>query len=69
TVTPDSLRGGRTSLAVVHLDCFLCGAHLIGVAGRDFIPIHNFGFSDSLDAYKAFYGNKYAAHHAREIAF
>ncbi|KAJ7862335.1 hypothetical protein B0H14DRAFT_3613333, partial [Mycena olivaceomarginata] len=57
------------SLAVVHLDCLLRGAHLIGVAGRDFIPIHNFGFSDSLDAYKAFYVNKYADHHAHEIAF
>jgi hypothetical protein len=68
-VTPDSLRGGGASLAVVHLDCLLRGAHLIGVAGRDFIPIHNFGFSDSLDAYKAFYVNKYADHHAHEIAF
>ncbi|KAJ7750937.1 hypothetical protein DFH07DRAFT_869023 [Mycena maculata] len=68
-VTPDSLRGGAPSLAVVHLDCLLRGAHLIGVAGRDFVPIHNFDFSDSLDAFKAFYVNKYADHHAHEIAF
>ncbi|KAJ7862732.1 hypothetical protein B0H13DRAFT_2566139 [Mycena leptocephala] len=68
-VTPDSVRGGEPSLAVVHLDCLLRGAHLIGVAGKDFIPIHNFGFSDSLDAFKAFYVNKYADHHAHEIAF
>ncbi|KAJ7714662.1 hypothetical protein B0H16DRAFT_1807649 [Mycena metata] len=68
-VTPDSVRGGGPSLAVVHLDCLLRGAHLIGVAGRDFIPIHQFDFSDSLDAFKAFYVNKYADHHAHEIAF
>ncbi|KAJ7752398.1 hypothetical protein B0H14DRAFT_2405335, partial [Mycena olivaceomarginata] len=54
-ITPDSLWGGGPSLAVVHLDCLMRGAHLIGVAGHDFIPIHNFGFSDLLDAYKAFY--------------
>jgi hypothetical protein len=65
-VTPDSLRGGGASLAVVHLDCLLRGVHLISVAGRDFIPIHNFGFSDSLDA---FYVNKYADHHAHESLF
>ncbi|KAJ6546161.1 hypothetical protein B0H10DRAFT_2180604 [Mycena sp. CBHHK59/15] len=47
-VTPDSLRDGGPSLAVVHLDCFLRGAHLIGVAGLVF--------------------NKYADHHAHEIA-
>ncbi|KAJ7687658.1 hypothetical protein B0H17DRAFT_1069770 [Mycena rosella] len=68
-VTPDSERNGRPSLAVVHLDALLRGAHLIGVAGKDFIPVHHFDFSDSLDAFKAFYVNKYADHHAHEIAF
>ncbi|KAJ7920239.1 hypothetical protein B0H13DRAFT_2249700 [Mycena leptocephala] len=46
------------SLAVVHLDTILQGAHLIGMAGKDFIPIHRFDFSDSLDD-----------HHSHEIAF
>ncbi|KAJ6595383.1 hypothetical protein B0H10DRAFT_2179268 [Mycena sp. CBHHK59/15] len=68
-VTPDSVRGSRPSLAVVHLDCLLRSAHLIGVAGKEFIPIQNLDFSDSLDAFKAFYVNKYADHHAHEIAF
>lgn len=68
-VTPDSDRRGGPSLAVVHLDTLLRGAHLIGIAGRDFIPIHRFDFSDSLDAFQAFYVNKYADHHAHEIAF
>ncbi|KAJ7159107.1 hypothetical protein C8R43DRAFT_1124740 [Mycena crocata] len=68
-VTPDSERGGGPSLAVVHLDAILRGAHLIGAAGKDFIPVHRFDFSDSLDAFQAFYVNKYADHHAHEIAF
>ncbi|KAJ7481362.1 hypothetical protein B0H11DRAFT_2155461 [Mycena galericulata] len=54
-VTPDTVRGGRgPGLAVVHLDCLLRGANLIGVAGHDFIP--------------AFYVDKYADHHAHKIA-
>ncbi|KAJ7932345.1 hypothetical protein B0H13DRAFT_2518823 [Mycena leptocephala] len=68
-VTPDSEPGGGPSLAVVHLDTILRGAHLIGMAGKDFIPIHRFDFSDSLDGFRAFYVNKYADHHSHEIAF
>ncbi|KAF8170468.1 hypothetical protein K438DRAFT_1853988 [Mycena galopus ATCC 62051] len=69
-VTPDSdRRSGDPSLAVVHVDSILRGAHLIGIAGKDFIPIHRFDFSDSLDAFQAFYVNKYADHHAHETAF
>ncbi|KAJ6617651.1 hypothetical protein B0H10DRAFT_1796991 [Mycena sp. CBHHK59/15] len=65
----DTVHGGGPNLSVVHLDCQLRGAHLIGVTGWDFIPVHNFDFSDSLDTYKAFYVNKYADHHSHEIAF
>ncbi|KAJ7509345.1 hypothetical protein B0H11DRAFT_1702893, partial [Mycena galericulata] len=68
-IIPDTVRGGRgPSLAVVHLDCLLRGAHLIGVCWTQ-RTVHNFGFTDSLDAFKAFYVNKYADHHAHEIAF
>ncbi|KAJ7813455.1 hypothetical protein B0H14DRAFT_3112118 [Mycena olivaceomarginata] len=56
-------------LAVVHIDSLLRGAHLIGVAGKGFVPLTEFDFSDSLDAFKAFYVNKYADHHSHEIAF
>ncbi|KAJ7934348.1 hypothetical protein B0H13DRAFT_2491663 [Mycena leptocephala] len=35
-VTPDFERGGGPSLAVVHLDALLRGAHLFGIAGKDF---------------------------------
>ncbi|KAJ7257138.1 hypothetical protein C8J57DRAFT_1436994 [Mycena rebaudengoi] len=56
-------------LTVVHLDCILRGAHLIGVAGKEFMPVQDFEFSDSLDGFNAFYVNKYTDHHAHEIAF
>ncbi|KAJ6544946.1 hypothetical protein B0H10DRAFT_2386391 [Mycena sp. CBHHK59/15] len=67
-VKPD-FHGREPGLAVVHIDCLLRGAHLIGVAGKEFVPVHDFDFSDSLDAFEAFYVNKYADHHAHEIAF
>ncbi|KAJ7612911.1 hypothetical protein DFH06DRAFT_1274599 [Mycena polygramma] len=70
-VKPDFVRGRprEPEMAVVHLDSLLRGAHLIGVAGKEFVPLVNFDFSNSLDSYKAFYVNKYADHHAHEIAF
>ncbi|KAH9848607.1 hypothetical protein C2E23DRAFT_937780 [Lenzites betulinus] len=54
--------------SVVHLDCMLRAAHLIGVSGPHFIP-RTLTYTDSLDAFNAFYVNKYADHHAHEIAF
>ncbi|KAJ6521991.1 hypothetical protein B0H19DRAFT_973758, partial [Mycena capillaripes] len=70
-VKPDFIRGkpGEREMAVVHLDTVLRGAHLIGVAGNEFVSVNNFDFSNSLDAFKAFYVNKYADHHSHEIAF
>lgn len=59
----------QTEMALVHIDSLLRGAHLIGVAGKEFVPVDDFDFSDSLDAFKAFYVNKYADHHFHEIAF
>ncbi|KAJ7048803.1 hypothetical protein C8F01DRAFT_1266589 [Mycena amicta] len=56
-VKPDWVRGsGRTQpvLAVVHLDAILRSVHLLGVAGKDFLPPDDkdLSFSDSLDALK-----------------
>ncbi|KAF7293941.1 hypothetical protein MKEN_01457600 [Mycena kentingensis (nom. inval.)] len=73
-VKPDWVRGSDQTepvLAVVHLDALLRGLHLIGAAGKEFLPEDNkdFSFSDSLDSFKAFYVNKYADHHAHEILF
>ena len=55
-------------LAVVHLDAIVWGAHLIGAAGKDFIPMYGFDFLKSLNAFRVFYASKYADYHAHEIA-
>jgi hypothetical protein len=68
-VEPDWLCGGKPFLEVIHLDSILRGAHLIGVSGKHFLPLHNFDFSKSLDSFNSFYVNKYVDHHAHEIAF
>ncbi|KAI0080515.1 hypothetical protein K474DRAFT_1704591 [Panus rudis PR-1116 ss-1] len=67
-VEPDRDEQGRRAQAVIHLDSILRGAHLVGVAGRGFIP-RDLQFSDSLDAFTRFYVNKFADHHSHEIAF
>ena len=68
-VMPDnSAAGGRRMTSIIHIDTILRAAHLIGVAGSQFLPC-TFSFSDTLDAFHLFYVNKYADHHAHEIAF
>lgn len=67
-VEPDLDERGHCMMSVIHLDCILRGAHLIGVTGQDNIP-RKLQHSDSLDVFKAFYVNKYIDHHAHEIAF
>ncbi|KAJ6607747.1 hypothetical protein B0H10DRAFT_1956000 [Mycena sp. CBHHK59/15] len=67
-VQPDVDHRGRRVMDIIHVDTILRGAHLIGIYGQKFLPRH-FKYSDSLDRFKAFYINKYADHHAHEIAF
>ncbi|KZP34143.1 hypothetical protein FIBSPDRAFT_906343 [Athelia psychrophila] len=54
--------------SVIHLDCVVRGAHLIPVYGERHLDrtVH---FTNSLDLYSEYYINKYADHHAFEIAF
>ncbi|KAF8951457.1 hypothetical protein BDZ97DRAFT_1910010 [Flammula alnicola] len=61
-------RGNERLVTVVHLHTFLRGAHLIPVYGRRYLPV-GFSHTWSLDAFEAFHVNKYADHHANEIAF
>ncbi|KAF7296170.1 hypothetical protein HMN09_01085500 [Mycena chlorophos] len=73
-VKPDWVRGSRHTepeLAVVHLDAMLRAVHLVGVAGKDFLPsdAKDLDYYDSLDAFNAFYVNKYADYHAHEMLF
>ncbi|KAJ6617775.1 hypothetical protein B0H10DRAFT_1796822, partial [Mycena sp. CBHHK59/15] len=55
-------------LDIIPVDTILRGAHLIGIYGDTFLPRH-FNHPDTLDRFNAFYINKYADHHAHEIAF
>jgi len=66
-VQPDYYRGHRLT-SIIHTDSILRAAHLIGVAGSHLLP-QTLTFSDSLHAFRLFYVNKYADHHAHEIAY
>ncbi len=66
-VHPDIVHGRQEHL-VVHLDLFLYAAHLVPVFGTHKLP-WDFHFTLSLDAFNAYYVNKYIDHHANEVAF
>ena len=69
-VEPDYLVGRKRFLGVIHLESILRSAHLIGVSGPNFLPSHpKVDCLMALDSFKLFYVNKYADHHAHEIAF
>jgi hypothetical protein len=67
-VEPDYGEDGAHFVAVIHLDTIFRAAHLIPVYGDEFVPTH-LSFTQTLDAFRAFYVNKYIDHHAFEIAF
>lgn len=69
-VEPDveDKRTGRRGLQVIHLDCIVRLAHLIGVSGEDFIPRH-LHHTDTYSAFNAYYVNKFADHHAHTLAY
>ena len=58
---------GTQSMGVIHVDSIICGAHLIPVYGKEFVP-HHIKFSNSLYYYAAYYVNKFADHHSPKIA-
>ena len=59
---------GNLSMLIIHLDSLVGGVHLMGIVGATQIP-HHLTYDHSLDAFKAFYVNKYIDHHAHEYAF
>lgn len=68
-VKPDRSSGVRDT-TIVHLDAVLRSAHLLPVYGAQYPLIPpNFDHNDSLDAFGAYYVNKYIDHHSNEIAF
>jgi hypothetical protein len=64
---PDYTRG-RQDKTVIHLDSFLHVAHLIPVYSNKKIPL-DFEHTYSLNAFEAYYMNKYIDHHSYKIAF
>jgi hypothetical protein len=66
-VRPSVRDDGTPNLAVIHIDTVYRAAHLIPVYGPDFIP-KDIEYFHSYDAFRLFYVNKYADHHAFEIA-
>jgi len=67
-VAPEVDNDGHHVQCVISLDSVVRGAHLIGVYGSEFIPV-DLHFSESLDAFKAYYVNKYIDHHANMLVF
>ncbi|KAI0075240.1 hypothetical protein K474DRAFT_1685420 [Panus rudis PR-1116 ss-1] len=67
-VRPDVLRSGHRAKSVISVDSILRAAHLIPVFGREMLP-YGFKHTNSLDAFHAYYINKYVDHHSYEIAF
>ncbi|KAF8813200.1 hypothetical protein BYT27DRAFT_7220575 [Phlegmacium glaucopus] len=67
-VKPEVDESGKRLTSVVHIDTILRGAHLLPVYGKQFLPLR-FRHTWSLDCFKSFFINKYADHHANEIAF
>jgi hypothetical protein len=59
---------GQPVQAVIHVDAIVQGALLIPVYSEELLPPHN-NFANSLGSFQAYYVNKYADHHANEIAF
>lgn len=66
-VEPERNFEGNKVTSVIHLDCILRACHLIPVFGSKVIPVIK--PKDSLTAFKYFYVNKYADHHAFQLAF
>ncbi|KAN0081518.1 hypothetical protein V8E55_009142 [Tylopilus felleus] len=67
-VRPHVDRHGQQLQSVEHLDVIYRAAHLIPVYSDGKLP-PDFHFSYSLDVFNSYHDNKYAEHHANEIAF
>ena len=65
-VKPKYKTNGCQSLAIIHLDCIVRGAHITGVYGSSFLP-EGLHFSHSLDIFRAYFVNCFADHHTHEF--
>lgn len=65
-VEPELDNDGAREVSVIHVDSLVRSAHLLAVFGDEFLPT-DFHFSYTLDAFRAFYVNQFADHHANEL--
>ncbi|KAG2365854.1 hypothetical protein BDR07DRAFT_1449623 [Suillus spraguei] len=65
-VAPTTTGDDVPDVSIIHIDCIFRAAHLIPVYGPDFIP--KISPHDSYDMFNSYYVNRYADHHAFEIA-
>ncbi|KAK7049380.1 hypothetical protein VNI00_005981 [Paramarasmius palmivorus] len=65
-VEPEYDPDGRRTMDVIHLDSIARPVHLLPVFGSDTLP-EDFHYSESLDAFRAFYINKFANHASYEF--
>jgi len=67
-VRPGYTTNNTPAYCVIHIDSIYRAAHLIPMYGTRSIP-QELSFYHSYDAFRAYYVNKYADHHAFEIAY
>lgn len=67
-IEPEYDEFNTRSASVIHIDTILRAAHLLPIFGPKFVS-RTLHFSQTLDAWKAYYVNKYVDHHAHEIVF
>jgi hypothetical protein len=66
-VQPEFEGNGRhRTLSIIHLDCVARAAHLLPVYGSSPIP-EDFHFSDALDAFRAYFVNRFVDHHSHDF--
>ena len=70
SVESDIFDDGSYNSTIVHLDSVVRLTHLLPIhCDRPAPSRHQLDYTQSLDAFSTFYVNKYADHHAFEIAF
>lgn len=67
-VEPETREDGTRFASVIHLDCIFRAAHLMPVFGHEFVPTY-LSYTQTLDAFRTYYVNKYIDHQAFEIAW
>ncbi|KAI5982905.1 hypothetical protein EDD15DRAFT_2391024 [Pisolithus albus] len=66
-VKPSFIEDGTKHLSVIHVDSIIRNAHLLPIFGQERVPPY-INAHNSLDIYRSFYVNRFADHHAFELA-